>query len=97
MAKYVVLVNWTEKGIANVKDTASRADRVRQMVEKVGGHQDALLWTLGRHDLVGIFDVPSDEAMATLGLQIAGLGSVRTETLRAFTADEMGRILGQLG
>jgi uncharacterized protein with GYD domain len=97
MAKYVVLVNWTEKGMSEAKGTIERSERVRQMVEKHGGSTDLLLWTMGRYDIVGIFDFPSDEVASTVTLQIGGLGTVRTETLRAFTADEMGSILGQLG
>jgi len=97
MAKFVVLVNWTEKGIANAKDTLQRAAQVRQAAESLGGHEVQLLWTIGRYDLVGIYDLPSDEAMATLGLKVGAAGAVRTETLRAFTADEMGGIVEGLG
>jgi len=96
MAKYVVLVNWTDKGIAEAKGTTERAQRVQQMIEKLGGSQDLMLWTLGRYDIVAVFDLPSDEAAATLGVQIGALGTVRTETLRGFTADEVGQIMGQV-
>lgn len=97
MSKYVVLVNWTEQGIQQARETTRRAAKVAQMAEGVGGHMDLLLWTLGRYDLVAIVDMPTDEAMATVGLQIGGLGSVRTESLRAFTSDEMDGILAGLG
>ena len=93
MAKYVVLVNWTEKGIANASATVERSERVRQMAEKLGGGVDMFLWTLGRYDIIAIADLPDDEAMASLGIQIGALGTVRTETLRAFTAEELGPIL----
>lgn len=97
MAKYVVLVNWTEKGIAEAKNTTERTQRVQQMAEKLGGSLDLILWTLGRYDIVAVFDLPNDEAMATLGLQVGAVGAVRTETLRGFTTDEIGQVLGQLG
>jgi uncharacterized protein with GYD domain len=97
MAKYVMLINWTETGIANAKETVDRAGRARQIAEKLGGSMDVVLWTLGRYDIVCIFDLPSDEAAAQLGLQVSAFGTVRTETLRAFTSDEIGQVLGQLG
>jgi uncharacterized protein with GYD domain len=93
MAKYVMLVNWTDKGIAQATGTIERSERVKQMTEQLGGSTDLLLWTLGRYDIVAVFDLPDDEAAAALGLQLGGLGTVRSETLRAFTAEELGPIL----
>lgn len=96
MAKYVVLVNWTDKGIAEAKDTTARAKRVEKLAKDLGGKADLILWTLGRYDVVGVFDFPDDESMALLGLKLGGLGTVRSETLRAFTASEIGGIISKL-
>src|SRR3954466_14486854 len=92
MAKYVVLVNWTEKGVAEAKSTTDRADKVRKLAEDLGGKEELLLWTLGRYDIVGVFDFKDDETAALAGLKISALGTVRTETLRAFTASEISGI-----
>ena len=97
MANYVVLVNWTDQGIRSVPETTQRATQVTQMVESLGGQMVTLLWTIGRYDLVGILEAPDDETAAAVGLQAAQTGAVRTEILRAFDADEMGRILANLG
>jgi uncharacterized protein with GYD domain len=97
MAKFVVLVNWTEQGVADAKQTLQRAEQARQLAEQLGGKEDLLLWTLGRYDLVGVYDMPDDQAMSALALRVSGAGAVRTETLRAFTAEEVGQILGKLG
>jgi uncharacterized protein with GYD domain len=96
MAKYVVLVNWTEKGVADAKATTDRAKRVEEMGKGMGITTETLYWTLGRYDIIGIFDAPDDETFALFGLKISALGSVRTETLRAFTRDEIGGIIGKL-
>ena len=96
MAKYVVLVNWTEKGVSTAKDTTDRAGKVGDLVKSVGGNMDLILWTLGRYDMVAICDAPDDETAALIGLKIGALGTVRTETMRAFSAKEMGGILGKL-
>jgi len=38
--------------------------------------------------------MPSDEAFASLILQVGGAGMLRTESLRGFTAEALGTILG---
>ena len=93
MPKYVILINWTEQGARSVTETTKRADHVRQMVEQMGGRMDTLLWTQGRFDLVGVMEVPDEETAAAVGLRVGMGGAVRTETLRAYDAEEMGRIL----
>ena len=93
MPKYAILVNWTEQGAQSVTETTQRAEHVRQMIEQMGGRMDTLLWTQGRYDLVGIMEAPDEETAAAVGLRVGMRGAVRTESLRAFDADEMGRIL----
>ena len=93
MPKYVILVNWTEQGVQSVPETTQRAEHVRQMIEQMGGRMDTLLWTQGRYDLVGIMEAPDEETATAVGLRVGMKGAVRTETLRAFDAEEMGRIL----
>ena len=97
MPKYVILVNWTEQGVRNVTETMQRAERVQQMIEQMGGRMEALYWTQGRYDLIGLVDVPDEETAAAVGLRVGMTGTVRTETLRAFDAEEMGRILDKVG
>jgi uncharacterized protein with GYD domain len=97
MSKYVVLVNWTEQGVKAANETVQRAERVGQLAERLGGHMDLLLWTMGRYDLVGVFDMPNDEAFSALALQVGMTGATTTESLRAFTADEVTAILQQVG
>lgn len=95
MPNYVVLYRFTEGGRKNVKDTVKRAADVRKQNEargfKVLGHY----WTQGRYDLVAIVDAPSEEAMVAGLFGIAEAGNVSSETLRAYTAEEMQRILAQ--
>ena len=97
MPHYVVLINWTDQGVRQIKDTVQRNEQARQLIEQAGGRIHTFLWTQGRYDAVGIGEAPDDETMAAVMLRVAGQGNVRTETLRAFTADEMGRVLQKLG
>ncbi|MGQ9573066.1 MAG: GYD domain-containing protein [Chloroflexota bacterium] len=95
MPTYVVLYRFTDQGRKDVKGTVKRAEEVRKQNEargfKVLGHY----WTQGRYDLVAVVDAPSEEAMVAGLFGIAEAGNVTSETLRAFTAQEMQRILAQ--
>ena len=96
MATYIVLTNFTDQGIRSVKDSTKRADAVKEMAKKFGVTAKEFLWTLGSYDLVGIFEAPDDASMTALGLAIGSAGNVRTQTLRAFSREEMNGILAKL-
>jgi len=95
MPNYVVLYRFTAQGRKNVKESVRRAAEIRKQNEargfKVLGHY----WTQGRYDLVAIVDAPSEETMVAGLFGIAEAGNVSSETLRAYTAEEMQRILAQ--
>jgi uncharacterized protein with GYD domain len=95
MPTYVVLYRFTEQGRKKVKDTVKRADYVRKQNEARGFKVIGTYWTQGRYDLVSVVDAPSEEAMVAGLFNIAEEGNVSSESLRAFTAEEMQRILAQ--
>ncbi len=96
MATYIVLSTFTDQGIRNVKDSTKRADAVREMAKKFGVTAKEFYWTLGSYDVVAIFDAPDDASITALGLALGTAGNVRTQTLRAFSRDEMNGVLGKL-
>ena len=51
---------------------------------------------LGSRDIVAICEAPDDETATVLSLSVASRGNVRSETLRAFSFDEMKKILGKM-
>jgi uncharacterized protein with GYD domain len=96
MATYVVLTNFTDQGIRTVKDTTKRADAVKETAKKFGVTAKEFFWTLGSYDVVAIFDAPDDASMTALGLALGSAGNVRTQTLRAFSREEMNGVLAKL-
>jgi uncharacterized protein with GYD domain len=96
MATYIALTTFTDQGIRNVKDSTKRADAVKEAAKKFGVTAKDFYWTLGSYDLVVIFEAPDDASMTALGLAIGSAGNVRTQTLRAFSKDEMNKILAKL-
>jgi uncharacterized protein with GYD domain len=97
MTTYVSLINWTEQGIRNFRDTTHRAEDFTKLVEGSGGTVRELLWTIGEYDIVAIADFPDDETAVAALLQVGSAGSVRSNTLRAFNADEMRGIIRRAG
>lgn len=96
MATYIVLSSFTDEGIRNVKDTTKRAEAVRDYAGKMGIEMKSIYWTIGQYDVVVTFEAPNDEAITALSLAIANQGFVRTQTLRAFSKDEVTGILGRM-
>jgi len=96
MATYIVLTTFTDQGIHNVKDTTKRADGVKELAKKFGVTAKEFFWTLGTYDVVAIFEAPDDASMTALGLAIGAAGNVRTQTLRAFSREEMNKVLAKL-
>jgi uncharacterized protein with GYD domain len=97
MPTYVSLLPWTDQGIKNYKDTTSRAADFTKLVENSGGRVRELLWTVGEYDLVSVADFPDDETGTACLLQVGSLGNIRSNTMRAFSADEMTTIIGKTG
>jgi uncharacterized protein with GYD domain len=97
MPTYAVLVNWTDQGIRNVKQTMERTDHGGEIAQKHGVEQKQAYWTVGAYDMVAIFEAPDDEALSAHLLEICSLGNVRTTTLRAYEEEEMSGILQRLG
>jgi len=95
MASFISLISYTDQGIRNIKESPKRADAFKAMAKKLGVTVKEIYWTLGHYDLVVVLE-GDDEAVTSALLKVGSLGNVRSETLRAFSAAEMGRILGNI-
>ena len=94
MAQYVVLLNFTDQGVKNLKgETRQRAE---QAVAGLGGR---IIWqglTFGQYDIVVVLEFPGDEQMLALALGQATRGDTRSQILKAFPPDEVEPILARL-
>ena len=96
MVTYVMLLNWTDQGIRNVKDSPKRLDAVKKLAKDLGGEVKSFYMTLGAYDVVLIVDMPNNDKLASFGLKLGSLGNMRSTTLKAFTEDEYRRIIAGL-
>jgi uncharacterized protein with GYD domain len=95
MATFISLVSFTDQGIRNVKESPARFDAFRAMADKAGVTVKGAYYTVGTCDMVTILDGP-DEAVTAVLLKVGSLGNVRSQTLRAFSIDEMRGITAKM-
>jgi uncharacterized protein with GYD domain len=96
MARCVLLLKFTDKGIAAVKDSPKRADAFREAAAKAGVKVEALLWLHGEYDGLVILSAPEEAALSGLALQLGSRGFVRTTVCRALDEAEFKAALGKL-
>jgi uncharacterized protein with GYD domain len=97
MPTYVSLCKWTEQGVKNARETTKRAEAAKAAVRKMGGKLTTILWTQGNYDLIAISDFPDEDSAMAFLISLGGQGNVRTETLRAYSAQDMERIFAKMG
>ena len=93
MPSYIVLVNWTDQGIKNMKDSVKRAKSFEAAMEKEGGKSLGIYYTFGKHDVVAVVEAPTDEVIASALYNSGSLGNIRTEPLRAFSISEAAKVI----
>ncbi len=96
MSTYIILANYTSVGIRNINATTQRARDFKSETEKAGVKVKDIYWTMGNHDVVIVAESPDDESMAAVLIALGRLGNVTTQTLRAFSVNEMENIIGRL-
>ena len=96
MAQYIMLSNWTEQGIKNVKESPKRLDAAKALAKKFNGEILDFYMTTGAHDMVVMLEAPDDEAAAKFALSLGSAGNVRTTTLKAFPERSYRSIIGSL-
>ena len=89
---FVVLGNWTEQGIRNIKEAPKRDKVAKDMVEKAGGKMQTL-YTLGKCDFVSIIELPKEDDIMGILLCLGSMGNVRTTTMKAWKESELAKML----
>lgn len=95
MATLISLLNFTDQGMRNVKDSPERLNAFRAMAEKLGVLLKSVYYTVGNYDIVTVLEGP-DEAVTAALLKVGSLGNVRSQTLRGFSPDEMKKMISKM-
>ena len=89
MPSYVLLLNYTDEGMRNIKYLPQHISAFRQAVEAAGGQVPSIYLTLGQYDLVATIEAPSDQACVSMALGLCSLGNMRSTTLKAFDEEDV--------
>ena len=97
MTTYVMLANWTDQGVRNIKEAPRRLDAAKQSLQDMGGEFKSFFMTMGDVDMVAVIEAPDDAVAARFALQVGMLGNIRTRTLKAFPEAAYREIVASLG
>ena len=97
MTTYIMLVNWTDQGVKNVRESPRRLDAAKKQLADMGGNFKEFYMTMGDADMVAVLDAPDDAIVARFALQLGMAGNVRTRTLKAFPEAAYREIISSLG
>jgi uncharacterized protein with GYD domain len=90
---YITLMKWTSQGLGGIPAWRDRVEEAERAIKQRGGKLIDAYVTLGRFDVIEIFEAPNDETAYQVLIEIAKHGQVTTETLRAFTREEAEAIV----
>lgn len=96
MLTYVTLFKWTGEGAKAARESVDRGERNTELAQKMGGKILANYWTQGKYDVVVISEWPDEDTAQAFFLQMASSGMLRSQTLRAFSAEDMRRFVAKL-
>lgn len=96
MTTYIMLLNWTDSGMRNIKESPRRLDVAKKMLSDMGGAFKSFYLTMGDCDMVAVYEAPDDAVAARFSFQVGRLGNVRSRTLKAFPEAAYREIIDSL-
>ena len=96
MQRYVVLINFTAKGMKKIKKLPERIQGARRRIEEAGGKFVDWNLTMGKYDSIAIIELPDDDAVAELLLGAGKAGYIETTTLKAFPESQLEKIVNKI-
>lgn len=92
MPLYLVEAAYTgDSWKSQLPNQANVADRIRPLIEGLGGRLLSLYYAFGEYDVVGLLEMPSNEAAAAFSLAISAGGSVRAFKTTPLMTIEQGQ------
>lgn len=95
MSTFVSLLNFTDQGIRDIKDSPDRVNAFKAMAEQMGISVRGVYYTIGSYDMVVIVEGGDESAIAAL-LKTGSLGNIRPQTMLGFSVDEMKQIISKM-
>ena len=96
MPRYILLLNYTDEGIQNIRYLQQHITAFRKVAEAAGGRMPQVYLTMGQYDLIAIIEAPSDQACVAMALTMCSVGNVRSTTLKAFIEEEITEVVERI-
>lgn len=96
MATYIALMSFTDQGVRSIKETVARTEAAKRAAKEFGVSFTSIHWTQGAYDVICELEAKDEASMMAFGMSIASLGNVRSQTLRAYTADEVKAFVAKM-
>lgn len=96
MATYITLMNFTDQGVRTIKDSVARTEAAKRAAKEFGVTFTSVHWTQGAYDVICELEAKDEASMMAFGMSIASLGNVRSQTLRAYSADEVKAFIAKM-
>jgi uncharacterized protein with GYD domain len=96
MTTYILMINWTEQGIRQVRESPKRLDAAKKSLEAMGGSFKDFYLTMGEFDMVAVCEAPDDAVFARFVMTLGTSGSVRTRTMKAFPESAYRELIATL-
>jgi uncharacterized protein with GYD domain len=97
MPTYISLMNWTDQGVREVKNSPQRLDAAKALAVRLGGEFKHFYMTMGEYDMVSITEFPDDATAARFALLVAMAGTLKGKTSKAFPEPEYREVMKSLG
>src|SRR6187399_1504795 len=78
MTTYILLMNWTEQGARDVRNSPKRLDAAKKQLSDMGGTFKSFYLTMGEYDMVAVVEAPDDAVLARFALMLAAGGNLKT-------------------
>ena len=92
MPTYVTLWKYTGEGLKDIRNTTSRFEAVKKIIESNGGKLLQVYGLIGEYDVLTITEMPDNKALASTVLRICASGRIGAETLEAIPIEEFLKI-----
>ena len=96
MPVYVILGNWTQKRIETIKNLPESLKKSTEVFKCYGVKVKELVFTMGRYDVIGIFEAPDAETISKAILSWSSEGLLRSETLTGFTPEQVVKLVKEI-
>lgn len=93
--KYIVLGKWTDQGRKSIDEAPKRVEIIQNLVEKQKGSM-SVYFTMGEYDFIGLIDMPNEESMVKILMQVNSMKASVTKTLKAWPTSEFAKLVSDL-